>query len=151
MTTLDLKEPDRVPIFEGTIDNIAIAKEFGGKTSIQGLRKAMRAISRIPGWRSLYAGFMKSGFVYKMGTDRLYAFNKKVGIDIDMINTIRNTRIQILNIKPLAAGRVEPEIGLNFCFNNIKDNDFVACGFGCMQDADYDCQLVERILAKSKK
>jgi hypothetical protein len=65
-----------------------------------------------------------------------------------LVNTIRNTSIQILNIKPLAAGRVEPEIGLNFCFNNIKPNDFVACGFGCMQDADYDCQLVERLLKK---
>nr|MDO8113088.1 uroporphyrinogen decarboxylase family protein [Candidatus Sigynarchaeota archaeon] len=82
LTTLDLKEPDHVPIFEGTIDNIAIAKEFGGKTSIQGLRKTMRAISRVPGWRAIYSGFMKSGFVYKLGTDRLYAFNKKVGIDM---------------------------------------------------------------------
>jgi len=63
LTALEHREPDRVPIYEGTIDNMAIAKEFSGKTSIQGLRKAMRAISRIPGWRSLYSGFMKSGFV----------------------------------------------------------------------------------------
>lgn len=63
-----------------------------------------------------------------------------------LINAIKNTKIQILNIKPLAAGRIEPEIGLNFSFNNIKDNDFVACGFSCIQDADYDCQIVEHLM-----
>ncbi|HME52280.1 MAG TPA: hypothetical protein VKM55_08685 [Candidatus Lokiarchaeia archaeon] len=67
-----------------------------------------------------------------------------------LITVIKNTKIQVLNIKPMAAGRIEPEIGLNFSLNNIKDNDFVACGFSCIQDADYDCQLVDRILNKKQ-
>lgn len=60
---------------------------------------------------------------------------------------IKSTRIAILAIKPMAAGRVEPETGLEFAFRNVKDGDLVAAGFSCLQDADYDCQLVERLLA----
>jgi hypothetical protein len=63
-----------------------------------------------------------------------------------LIAAIHGTKRQILNIKPLAAGRIEPEIGLNFSLNNIKPNDFVACGFSCIQDADYDCQLFQRLV-----
>jgi hypothetical protein len=69
------------------------------------------------------------------------------------VNTLRKsilgTDIQILNIKPLAAGRILPEVGLNFCYNNIKPNDFVTCGFSCMEDADYDAQIVENLLTKN--
>lgn len=65
-----------------------------------------------------------------------------------LIKAINSTRKQIINIKPLAAGRIIPEIGLDFCFNNIKENDFVCCGFDNIQSADYDCQLVEKILKK---
>ncbi|MHA1792653.1 MAG: hypothetical protein ACTSVI_08415 [Promethearchaeota archaeon] len=65
-----------------------------------------------------------------------------------LVRLIKNTKFQIINIKPLAAGRLLPEVGLPFCFNNIKPNDFVACGFDCIQNADYDCQLVDRLLSK---
>jgi hypothetical protein len=65
-----------------------------------------------------------------------------------LIQYINNTSIQILNIKPLAAGRLLPEVGLNFCFNNIKSNDFVACGVDCLQNGDYDAQIVEELLSK---
>lgn len=65
-----------------------------------------------------------------------------------LLSTIQNTKIQIIAIKPLAAGRLVPEIGLNFAFQNIKPNDFVACGFDCIQNADYDAQLAEKILSK---
>lgn len=63
-----------------------------------------------------------------------------------LANLVRRTRIQIINIKPLAAGRVLPQVGLSFCFNSIKDNDLVACGFDNIMNADYDCQLVEKLL-----
>jgi hypothetical protein len=71
------------------------------------------------------------------------------GLEVnDLARFIRNSKIQVINIKPLAAGRVLPEVGLEFCFNNIKPNDFVACGVCCIQDADYDCQIVDHLLNK---
>ncbi|MBD3350182.1 MAG: hypothetical protein GF364_01695 [Candidatus Lokiarchaeota archaeon] len=63
-----------------------------------------------------------------------------------LISEINSTNTQIIVIKPMAAGRLEPEIGLNFAFKNIKSNDIVACGFDCIQNADYDAQVVEKIL-----
>ncbi|MFX0098800.1 MAG: hypothetical protein ACFFCS_04405 [Candidatus Hodarchaeota archaeon] len=74
-------------------------------------------------------------------------FNSDVEVN-SLISEIKGSRIQILNIKPMAAGRLLPEIGLNFCFNNIKENDLVACGFDSIHEADYDCQLAEKILRK---
>ncbi|MHA1820134.1 MAG: hypothetical protein ACTSU2_06170 [Promethearchaeota archaeon] len=65
-----------------------------------------------------------------------------------LITHIKSTKRQILVIKPMAAGRLIPEVGLNFAFNNIKENDFVACGFDNLQNADYDAQLVDEILKK---
>jgi hypothetical protein len=66
----------------------------------------------------------------------------------DLASKIRGSRIQIINIKPLAAGRIMPEVGLTFSYSSIKPNDFVTVGACCVQDADYDCQIVERLLNK---
>ncbi len=66
-----------------------------------------------------------------------------------LVSSIKGTQIQILNIKPMAAGRVLPEIGLNFCFNNIKDNDLVAAGFSSMHDADYDFLFFNRVTSSN--
>jgi hypothetical protein len=41
---------------------------------------------------------------------------------------IQKTKISILNIKPLAAGRLDPKIALPYCLKSIKKNDFVAVG-----------------------
>jgi hypothetical protein len=63
-----------------------------------------------------------------------------------LIGVIQNTRYPIIAIKPLAAGRLLPEVGLRFTYSVIKPTDFVACGFDCLQNADYDAQLVEQLL-----
>jgi len=41
---------------------------------------------------------------------------------------IRKTKISILNIKPLAAGRLDPKLALPFCLKSIKKNDFISIG-----------------------
>ncbi|MHA1794092.1 MAG: hypothetical protein ACTSVI_15730 [Promethearchaeota archaeon] len=43
---------------------------------------------------------------------------------------IKSTKIQILNIKPMAAGRLRPKVAIEYCLNNIKKNDLLAIGFG---------------------
>lgn len=82
LKTLNHEEPDRIPLYEGPIENLPITKEFGGSPSMQGLRKSMRMLSLIPGWRKLYANEMQKGNVLKMGLKRQYRFLKKVGLDL---------------------------------------------------------------------
>ncbi len=60
---------------------------------------------------------------------------------------IKHSPKQVLAIKPFAAGRLLPEVGLQFVFSNIKKNDIVACGFDSIQNADYDCQLALELLS----
>jgi len=128
------------------------------KMEIEGIEEIIADIrdhGMIPGLSSHYHDAIRicdhRKYDVKLIVQPLNVLGFQSNIEVNtLINTIRNTKIQILNIKPLAAGRLEPEIGLNFSFNNIKDNDFVACGFSCIQDADYDCQLVERILSKKQ-
>ncbi len=43
-------------------------------------------------------------------------------------NIIQNTKISILNIKPLAAGRLNPYQAIPFCLKSIKENDFISVG-----------------------
>ena len=41
---------------------------------------------------------------------------------------IKETNISILNIKPLAAGRLDPQLALPFCLKSIKKHDFISIG-----------------------
>jgi hypothetical protein len=61
---------------------------------------------------------------------------------------IQSTKIQILAIKPMAAGRLLPEAGLPFSLSNIKPNDFITAGFASLEDADYDAQIIEKWFQK---
>ena len=61
-----------------------------------------------------------------------------------LIKAIQNTRVHIINIKPMAAGRIKPREGLEFCLKNIKDNDFMAVGCGKhFEDCIEDGQILE--------
>lgn len=66
----------------------------------------------------------------------------------ELIEVIQGTKIQILNIKPMAAGRLKPRPALEFCLNNIKKNDFLAVGFGkyeyCVEDGKILAELLEK-------
>jgi hypothetical protein len=56
----------------------------------------------------------------------------------------------VIAIKPFAAGRVLPEVGLTYVLNAIRPTDFVAVGVGNIHEADYDCQLFEQVLARKQ-
>ncbi len=47
-----------------------------------------------------------------------------------LIEKIQSTSQRILNIKPMAAGRIKPQEGLEVCLKNIKEDDLLAVGFG---------------------
>ena len=61
-----------------------------------------------------------------------------------LIKAIQSTKVHIINIKPMAAGRIKPQEGLEFCLNNIKENDFLAIGCGKnFDDCIEDGQILE--------
>ncbi|MHA1697373.1 MAG: hypothetical protein ACTSWN_00870 [Promethearchaeota archaeon] len=114
---------------------------------------AIRDAGMIPGLSSHYHEVIS--IVEKQAYDipviiqplNVLGFQSNVEVNT-LMREIKRTRVQIINIKPLAAGRILPEVGLDFCFRNIKDHDFVCCGFSCIHDADYDCQFVEILLKR---
>lgn len=59
----------------------------------------------------------------------------KIGFESDtdpetLTKKIQSTKIQILAIKPMAAGRIKPDIGIPWALERIKPNDFIAVGHG---------------------
>jgi hypothetical protein len=60
---------------------------------------------------------------------------------------IRSTPKPVINIKPLAAGRVMPFEGLNFCYRSIKPVDLVAVGLLSPEEAEEDIGIARDILA----
>jgi hypothetical protein len=50
-------------------------------------------------------------------------------VEVDWVmRIIRNAKKPVLTIKPLAAGRLLPPVGLAFAWNTIRDQDMVAIG-----------------------
>jgi hypothetical protein len=66
-----------------------------------------------------------------------------------LIQKIQETKLQILNIKPMAAGRLTPQEAIPWCLKNIKKKDFLAVGFGKYEYCVEDAQLVEKTLKES--
>lgn len=65
--------------------------------------------------------------------------------EIETINrTIWESKKPVLTIKPMAAGRVTPFVGLNFCWNTIRDCDLIAVG--CMTPKEAE-EVIEISLA----
>ncbi len=58
---------------------------------------------------------------------------------------IQSTKYQILSIKPMAAGRIPPQEAFEFCLKRIKQNDFMAMGFGKFEYCVEDGIIVEQI------
>lgn len=57
------------------------------------------------------------------------------------VQAVKTTRVQVINIKPMAAGRIRPKEGIEFCLDAIKDNDLLAIGFGDMAYAIEDAGI----------
>lgn len=63
---------------------------------------------------------------------------------------IHNAKKPVLTIKPCAAGRTTPFVGLNFTFNTIRDQDMVAIGcfdsLEAAEDIEFARAAIERRL-----
>lgn len=67
-----------------------------------------------------------------------------------VIKTIHHAKKPVITIKPCAAGRTTPFVGLNFSFNTIREQDMVCIGCydasEAMEDIEYSRAAIERRL-----
>jgi len=54
---------------------------------------------------------------------------------------IHNAKKPVMTIKPMAAGRCTPYVGLTFSFNAIRDCDMVTVGAGSALEAEEDIEI----------
>jgi hypothetical protein len=78
----------------------------------------------------------------------------KIGFESDcapdvLAAKIKSTKIKILSIKPMAAGRISPEEGLPWAVERLKKDDLIAVGTGDkFQYCIHDGKLMEDLLNK---
>jgi hypothetical protein len=70
-------------------------------------------------------------------------------VEIESIaKIIHNAKKPVITIKPLAAGRTTPFVGLNFVFNTIREQDMVAIGTfnenEAVEDIEFALAAIER-------
>jgi len=61
---------------------------------------------------------------------------------------IQNAKKPVLTIKPLAAGRTTPFVGLNFVFNTIREQDMVAIGCFDANQAVEDIEIARAAIER---
>ena len=70
-------------------------------------------------------------------------------VEVDWVmNLIKKAKKPVLTIKPLAAGRLMPVIGLTYVWNTIRDQDMVAIGTTTPDEAKEVINLSLDILAR---
>lgn len=63
-------------------------------------------------------------------------------VEIESVHKIiHNAKKPVLTIKPLAAGKTTPFVGLNFVFNTIREKDMVAIGVFNEGQAEEDIEI----------
>jgi len=63
-------------------------------------------------------------------------------VEIESVSKIiHNAKKPVITIKPLAAGRTTPFVGLNFSFNTIREQDMVAIGCFNPDEAAEDIEI----------
>lgn len=63
-------------------------------------------------------------------------------VEIESVaKVIQNAKKPVITIKPLAAGRTTPFVGLNFVYNTIREQDMVAIGCFDANQADEDIEI----------
>lgn len=106
------------------------------KDEIQGLEELLayiRELGMIPGISSHRPEVLT---ILKTGKYDVQFINLPFNVDGFLCNVetnwiarmIQEIDIPVINIKPLAAGRLMPDEGLPFCYKNIKPGDAVAVG-----------------------
>ncbi|MBE5808729.1 MAG: phosphoglycerate kinase, partial [Clostridiales bacterium] len=77
-------------------------------------------------------------------------------IEVETIaQIIHNAKKPVMTIKPMAAGRVSPFVGLNFVWNTIRPCDMVTVGCFDPEEAEEDIEIsmaaIERRMPQIEK
>lgn len=70
-------------------------------------------------------------------------------VEIETVNRIiRNAKKPVMTIKSMAAGRLTPFVGLNFCWATIRDCDMVTVGCFSAREAEEDIEISRAALER---
>ncbi|QRN82059.1 hypothetical protein JR338_06285 [Chloroflexota bacterium] len=70
-------------------------------------------------------------------------------IEIESVaKIIHNTKKPVITIKPLAAGRTTPFVGLNFVYNTIREQDMVCIGTFNPREAAEDIEIARAAIER---
>jgi hypothetical protein len=70
-------------------------------------------------------------------------------VEVDWVmRVIRNAKKPVMTIKPLAAGRLQPVVGLAFAWNTIRDGDMVTIGTTTPDEAREVIELSLDVLSR---
>jgi len=110
----------------------------------------IRDRNMIPGLSTHYIKTIEAVEQQKYDAKLIVQPLNKIGFESDtdpetLVKKIKETKLQIINIKPMAAGRLPPDV-LTWNLDNIKKNDFLAVGFGKFKYCKYDAELIDRHL-----
>ena len=65
-----------------------------------------------------------------------------------VVKTIHNADKPVITIKPCAAGRTTPFVGLNFSYNTIREKDMVCIGCYDAHEAEEDIEYSRAAIAR---
>lgn len=70
-------------------------------------------------------------------------------VEIESVSKIiHSAKKPVITIKPLAAGRTSPYVGLNFSFNTIRDRDMVCVGVLNANQASEDIEIAKAAIER---
>ena len=108
------------------------------------LAELIRDLGMIPGLSTHFIESIEAVEKQKYDAKVIVQPLNKIGFESDtspenLVQKIQSTQLQIINIKPMAAGRISHTEALPWNLSKIKKNDFLAVGFGhfkyCVEDA----------------
>jgi len=108
----------------------------------------------IPGLSTHYIESIEAAEKNKYDTPLIIQPLNKIGFESDcapdlLTKKIQETKIKILSIKPMAAGRIKPQEGLPWVVERIKKDDLIAVGCGekfeyCVQNGKFMEELLNK-------
>jgi hypothetical protein len=111
----------------------------------------IRDLKMVPGLSTHFIETIKAVEDNKYDAPVIVQPHNKIGFESNtdpatLSRRIQETKLQVINIKPMAAGRIKPREGLEWCLQRIKPVDFLAVGFGDVKFAREDVDIVEKIM-----
>ncbi|MBD3350254.1 MAG: hypothetical protein GF364_02095 [Candidatus Lokiarchaeota archaeon] len=131
-------------------EHLVIGGELGGDLPVEDLLAYIREKDMIPLLSTHYIETIEAVEKQNYDVPLIIQPLNKIGFESNtevetLITKIQSTKIQILNIKPMAAGRLKPEV-LRWNLDQLKTNDFLAVGFGKYEYCVEDGKLVDAYL-----